>query len=291
MFTDAIVAQRLMNYMFLGPSPCSEMSASDRGVRRVAQLFRTLKKCLSELKQFYLDVFPEPLPQELAEENLQQPPAGTCQIAESFVSPHFQSFVMDDGSSIAELKYEGLAAAYVTNVIYKATMTSPKTGSVLVAVKFTNIYGKRGHEILANAQPRALAPKLWFCERVPEVGGLFVVVMDFVEAKQNDALSNEKIAEDLRTAVRLLHAEDLVFGDLRVPNILETTEGILLIDFDWCGKAGVARYPCDINKTNIVWHADVRRGGIMQKVHDEFLLDLLITQYYVYVADTTDTAD
>jgi tRNA A-37 threonylcarbamoyl transferase component Bud32 len=51
----------------------------------------------------------------------------------------------------------------------------------------------------------------------------------------------------LRTAVRALHDRGFVHGDLREPNILLVMDQVMLLDFDWCGPEGVARYPSDIS--------------------------------------------
>ncbi|KAI0345449.1 hypothetical protein BDW22DRAFT_1352907 [Trametopsis cervina] len=81
----------------------------------------------------------------------------------------------------------------------------------------------------------------------------------------------------LQTALSLLHQNQLVFGDLRQPNVLKTTNGALLIDFDWCGTAGEARYPPDINmdldyEDGFSWHPDVRPRGLLATEHDDHLL-------------------
>ena len=52
----------------------------------------------------------------------------------------------------------------------------------------------------------------------------------------------DAIIELVRRAIALLHAENLVFGDLRTPNVL-VDDGVKLTDYDWCGVDGVDRYP------------------------------------------------
>lgn len=92
--------------------------------------------------------------------------------------------------------------------------------------------------------------------------------------------------DDIDRAVGILHGHDLVFGDLRPANIMlfqvEGTEGIelepvyisMLIDFDWCGRHGMATYPAGLNNSgNIDWHEGVARGGVMRKEHDLFMLE------------------
>ncbi|KDQ07365.1 hypothetical protein BOTBODRAFT_120196, partial [Botryobasidium botryosum FD-172 SS1] len=57
----------------------------------------------------------------------------------------------------------------------------------------------------------------------------------------------EQIIERVEEAMKLLHGNGFVFGDLRAPNILRVDGGAMLIDFDWAGKVGEAKYPLDIN--------------------------------------------
>lgn len=50
----------------------------------------------------------------------------------------------------------------------------------------------------------------------------------------------------------------------------------MLVDFDWCGKVGEARYPVDINLDGeIDWHKGVVRGGKLEIEHDLYLLKAL----------------
>lgn len=146
-----------------------------------------------------------------------------------------------------------------------------------VVVKFTPEYCPECHRLLASAQPRQLAPTLWFCERVRDVGGLWVVVMDFVEETRWWKSSEHKARamKDLEAAIGLLHEHDLVFGDVREPNILRTGDGAMLIDFDWCGKEGEARYPSSIRiDGSIRWHEGVEYRGRMMKEHDIHMLEM-----------------
>lgn len=79
------------------------------------------------------------------------------------------------------------------------------------------------------------------------------------------------------TAVELLHAEGLVFGEMRGPNVLLRKDGEpLLIDFDWCGPEGTACYPLGVNMHSAIpWHPDVNTGTLIKKEHDWHLLKVL----------------
>ena len=48
---------------------------------------------------------------------------------------------------------------------------------------------------------------------------------------------------DLKELMQSFHDVDLVHGDLREPNIICNGEAVMLINFDWGGKIGDARYP------------------------------------------------
>jgi Ser/Thr protein kinase RdoA (MazF antagonist) len=73
--------------------------------------------------------------------------------------------------------------------------------------------------------------------------------------------------ELVKQAIELLHSQNLVFGDLRVPNILIKDEGVMIIDFDWCGKAREARYPATLNDA-VDWPEGVGPDAVMLKKHD-----------------------
>ncbi|OCB88696.1 hypothetical protein A7U60_g4170 [Sanghuangporus baumii] len=143
-----------------------------------------------------------------------------------------------------------------------------------VVVKFTVRYHEQAHRILEQNE---LAPRLHFC--IPLVGDMYMVIMDYIEntslylVKPEDP---EKVLSDVKTAVDLLHAQDLVFGDLRVQNIILKPKGkAMLIDFDWVGKHNVDRYPASWNNDAGKWSPSVRRRVLMDKAHDTFMLDKL----------------
>ncbi len=144
-----------------------------------------------------------------------------------------------------------------------------------VVVKLAPKYCGKAHEMLASKTPRR-APEVWYCERVESVGNMYVVVMSFVTQRQGSRMRNTDV-DVLCESIKELHDAGFVYGDLRRPNVLLAEEGPLLIDFDWCGKDEEARYPDDINLEpgEIDWHEGVRRGGIITKEHDKYMLKVL----------------
>ncbi|KAI0249171.1 hypothetical protein BJV78DRAFT_1130076 [Lactifluus subvellereus] len=170
--------------------------------------------------------------------------------------------------------------------MFRATL-----GTMDVVVKFCETYCADAHMLLAEHK---FAPRLYHFGRVS--GGLCMVVMELVSGsnayhrfrakdqyKENPLPAH--VRNDIRDAVKLLHENGLVFGDLRRPNIMvvsrETVTGTarqggMLVDFDWAGVDGSARYPPIINDSGeIRWASGIKAGGLIEKQHDLDMLELL----------------
>ena len=78
-------------------------------------------------------------------------------------------------------------------------------------------------------------------------------------------------------AITVLHKNGLVFRDLQLPKIIVSEEWEQLVDFDWCAKDRVGIYPVNLNDVDqdIRWHPSVKRGGVMCKEHNIFMLQKL----------------
>ena len=144
-----------------------------------------------------------------------------------------------------------------------------------VFVKFATRYNASAHELLADA---GLAPRLRYFSELKPGETHFMVVMDRIAG--HDMLGEQFQKQDLirvQNAKNLLHENDFVFGDLRPNNMVKPMDetGVVLVDFDWCGKDGVDKYPLFINKLACEWHRDVRGGAIMRKDHDDHLFERL----------------
>lgn len=156
-----------------------------------------------------------------------------------------------------------------------------------VVLKFvTGQYGKDVHSFLSESHAgrrHRLCPRLHYTELLPS--GWTVVVMDKVDApllamEVINLTTREKcgIMEDLTTAVKIMHDYGYVHGDLREPNILITRDQELgvrayIIDFDFAGKEGQARYPYDLNVCSFRWLEDEDIGQLIKKTHDLSALD------------------
>ena len=161
-----------------------------------------------------------------------------------------------------------------SKLLYRARLDDD-SGNPLI-VKFVSRYNAEAHHLLAEHQ---LAPSLHYAgTEDPDAslyGGRRLVVMDFVDGASSDTLTQAQYIE-VKRAVALLHSNNLVFGDLRPPNILIRDGRVMIIDFDWCGEAGNACYPEELNPDRkLGWPPGVQPGSIMQKEHDLFMLEKL----------------
>ncbi|KAF8346757.1 hypothetical protein F5887DRAFT_831751, partial [Amanita rubescens] len=73
----------------------------------------------------------------------------------------------------------------------------------------------------------------------------------------------------------MLHQKGFVHGDIQQANILIEKESLTsddvkihLIDFDWAGPIGEAKYPADVNKITVRRPDGVEGGGFITKQQD-----------------------
>jgi serine/threonine protein kinase len=151
-----------------------------------------------------------------------------------------------------------------------------------VVVKFTEAYCPEAHELLAA---KGMAPELLYCGSVdhshdaPSYQPLKMIVMEYIDGKTAVQLQNnlpEDFAVQLSEIISVLHTGGYVFGDLRLPNIMVAKKQVKLIDFDWAGKVGLAKYPIHLAR-NISWPTGAMALGQIEKAHDLDMLCSLIT--------------
>ena len=266
-----------MDPMFIGPRVGEDLNDA---IRRVAILVQAVQKGRRTLDDYYATLqepcfMAEPPRKRFRTET----PRSTlpCSAKTCFIGPHFNQY-WSDGQRIM-LTYK---QRFDNTTVFLAEATCENTGESLeVVVKFSTTYGKRGHELLANATPKALAPRLYYCEKPEDAGNLWIVVMEYIEGNllyNSDAQITPLLRADIAAALDILHAHDIVFGDLRKGNIISSTVGAKLLDFDWCGEDGKVFYPPAINlsrdqdgKSMINWHPGVQRGAPIKKEHDMFM--------------------
>jgi serine/threonine protein kinase len=165
----------------------------------------------------------------------------------------------------------------MSKAVYLANMDGTK-----VVVKFASKYNADAHRLLADND---LAPQLLYDgtdER--RYGGLVMLVMEHIEGQTfSEYLGSQPSQEQLgavlqlvKAAVQLLHGQNLVFGDLRTPNILVDGNGrVRFVDFDWCGIHGRDKYPFIIGN-GIEWANGVGPLSTMDKAHDLYMFNNLV---------------
>ncbi|KZT68353.1 hypothetical protein DAEQUDRAFT_766353 [Daedalea quercina L-15889] len=266
-FADQLIAQPLTDYISVIPRPGQEgRSPLDDTGHRVARLFKALKVCIAELDGYYAETaqrIASPPPPAVAAvmgstASVSRASAGVAHMhAPPIICPHFSEYLDNDGQ-LFKLVYEKWLVPHIT---MKAVF--------IAEARSTNTEAQGGAET-------AKAPRLRHCAYEDSVG-MWVIVMDYVEGGEvKERLTEPAHVASLRAAVGKLHDCGLVFGDLRRPNVLVAGERVVLIDFDWRGKAGEARYPSDLNLDGTIpWHDGVKRGGLIEQLHDKHLFTVL----------------
>jgi len=260
LFTDAVYVDSVMSVDLL-ERPFSDV------VMRVARISLAVRKAKTALRKFYSQ-------------------ARASGEKRSIVSIHAPNPTTIDGSKPPQLSYlsklclDGKKELFDPAirdgpVFFAKLVDSPAEERVVV--KFPETYCEAAHATLAE---HGLAPALHFCGRLK--GGLWMVVMDFVEGTAGSRLATplpHKYYEKLKKAVELLHAQNLVFGDLRGQNVIfnKATDDLKLIDFDMAGVEGEQRYPSTLNSQShwTGWPKGMEPGMLMMKEHDLQWLELL----------------
>ena len=266
---------------------------SERNLLRLTRAFAATRRVIADLQKFYQPSLPAP--------------GGIARLFPSPLPvPTYTGFVPSLTfthriSRLGEIVWLPEDEATHQSGIYLATMARTRStdedsraisssadalaDSSEVVVKFTARYNPEAHRLVATW---GLAPMLHAC--VPVCGGLFMVVMDrvhgemAVEAVARGELLPYDIYKDIRDAIALLHSNDLVFGDLRIQNIMVVPAGSgpdsdarargMLIDIDWVGTHGVGRYPASLDNGLADWMSSgIQRYGTMDKAQDLVMLD------------------
>ncbi|QRV85642.1 WaaY domain-containing protein [Ceratobasidium sp. AG-Ba] len=257
MLTQPVV-QPLTDFIWVAAGP-----RSDRQFCRLAKFFWAMKLSISDLENYYSS-----LPLELAT---------------SRFYPYVLQYSMN--GQITKFTYiRQLGDPGTSKTIFHAR-TIPACGSPKdIVVKFSETYNGYAHRLLSDL---SLAPELLFDGstnmEAPRPSGRVMIVMEYIQARDLTKLGfpvPESVYSSVKKAVEVLHAHDIVFGDLRHPNVLarEDEQGEftgMLIDFDWCGVHEQSRYPHTMN-TGISWAEGMGEGELMKKEHDVAMLELLV---------------
>ena len=150
-----------------------------------------------------------------------------------------------------------------------------------VAVKFTRMYSTEVHEFLAQ---KNMAPKLFNISEM-ECGGK-VIEMEYIHGKilhecqqSLSTAQKQNVRHRLISTVQDMATSKFVHGDLRRPNIMIRNEDIsspsptpIIIDFDWAGTQGQAKYPSSLNN-NVVWPVGATPRAVIMCDHDREMVE------------------
>ncbi|KAF8123121.1 hypothetical protein EV363DRAFT_1229258 [Boletus edulis] len=140
-------------------------------------------------------------------------------------------------SQYIEFQMKEFIAKDVKRHVYLASSSSGD-----LVIKLTRSYSPELHAFCARF---GHAPKLYAYERL--AGGIIAIAMEYVNgemlAPTSDPALQVKWITTLQGIVGNMHENEFVHGDLRPPNIMVVKDEVMLLDFDWGGKVGEARYP------------------------------------------------
>ncbi|KAF8599125.1 hypothetical protein BDV93DRAFT_609465, partial [Ceratobasidium sp. AG-I] len=259
-YLDHVVVQPLTDFIWLANHPAQGS--------RLGHLTRILHSLTASVR--YLETYYQSLP-------LQPRRADPARFF-----PYPRRYQAKDGSPV-DFTYEGdliQQQGMKSRAIFKARTKN----DVQIVVKFVERYCTEAHHLLADNN---LAPQLLSDS---SFSGIRMIVMEYVPGMDLDDYQDLKLSEtkidtlrtvrhDVTDALAILHEHNLVFGDLRSPNVIVTESPRsperkgMLVDFDWCGTHEEVTYPFGMNQVDIRWPAGAEKGAVIRKEHDLAMLE------------------
>jgi hypothetical protein len=224
-FVDRIVVQELTDFIWIGGHPFD-----DEKIQRVARILAALGKGLGELEDYYSKLATRQSPKD----------------SQRFF-PFVRQFVAE--GRVVKFSYKAYLVQKCpeshAKPIFLAAIEDGREPNRRVVVKFVQTYNATAHRLLAAA---GRAPELLYCStedcESEYLRGLIMVMMGYLDGKTAQKRYKGKglppgAFEQVEKAVLTLHGEDIVFGDLRLPNIVVTDEGKVssMTEF-WVGIEG-----------------------------------------------------
>ncbi|KAJ8699497.1 hypothetical protein PTI98_002607 [Pleurotus ostreatus] len=258
--THKCIVQRLTDLAWLGLSTPLE----EQRCIRLSKLFYSLARALHRLREWYDTELP------------------TFSLAEAPSHPRFfpsiTSYPSPSGNVVFRylrpLERDNACVAFLAEIVEgpECLLEPSKTDEQgqLIVVKFAARYCVEAHQLLADM---GMAPKLFHCGQVqPRRPGLLLIAMEYLSGTTVNGLTADqwqacKVQSNVGNIVKVLHDNGLVFGDLRTPNIMYLNGSFKLIDFDWAGKEGEARYPPFLS-TVIPWPLGTQPSALITREHD-----------------------
>lgn len=255
----------LSGAVFTGIASCDQLSPMvsllwqphSRMMLQAARCFAALRRALPSLRTFY----------EALDEQNREHLAPTRQLE----YPYSTSFTGAEGNAV-HLHY----VEKISSRCFKARLDHQE-GYVLV--KFCKSYSQDAHICLASS---SCAPNFIALQNI--TGAWLVVITEYVDGCLWDDATEKPLAA-LQHAVQLLHGDGFVHSDLRPNNILVTSDGVRIIDFEWAGVAEQTVYPFFMNHFDVEWPDGATDGQPIKQDHDTWWLALLSSQPALMVVD------
>ena len=157
-----------------------------------------------------------------------------------------------------EFIYKEILIPGLRKPLFRATRKD--TGKDVV-VKFVSHCGAEVHQTLADCN---LAPDIY---AHMAVGAMIMVIMEYSEGEWWPEHPSAQQKKNLQAIAAKLESTGFVHGDLRTPNILVQGDSVLVVDFDWAGRQGAAKYPIHLSQEE-TWHPDACVGCAIEHSHD-----------------------
>jgi serine/threonine protein kinase len=148
-----------------------------------------------------------------------------------------------------------------------------------ICIKFAQCYSADVHKFCASIK---YAPKLLGFESLH--GGWHMIVMEDLSDYSDlfgSSLAPDRVdavKERLNEAFIQMHQQGFVHGDLRNVNVMvsnDPTPAVMLVDFDWAGRIGEARYPMNVNREDVFRPEGAFDNELILADHDMWMLDQL----------------
>lgn len=195
--------------------------------------------------------------------------------------PYQSSYKAEDGTSV---KFKYMERIHPDKLLFLCQSDQDEN----LCVKFTKRYSPDAHRCCAD---KGMAPRLYATETLP--GDWTMVVMEYLASPEYTCVASSRrdpaITESVKRAADILHQGGFVHGDIRNLNLMvrkgsnQDEWKVKIIDFDWAGKVGDARYPPNVNRREIRRPKGVKDGELILQEHDremiEYIFDPVLSIY------------
>jgi serine/threonine protein kinase len=193
------------------------------------------------------------------------------------IFPYPVTFTSDTSGLLKKFIYHSLVKS--RKLIFRGEISDTHEK---ICIKFVHCYSVEVHKFCTSIN---CAPRLLGFESLG--GGWHMVVMEDLSAGDYFDLFGSSLAPDRVAAIKerldqvlvQMHQQGLVHGDLRDANVMVTndpTPAVMLVDFDWAGRIGEARYPINVNRGDVYRPEGAVDNELILAEHDMWMLTQLI---------------